>query len=129
MRKKFLLSFVLILSVAFLAGCASAGNDSINNQSNQKLSQKIINGQTTEAQIKHIFGDPYKQTFNDNGDPLWTYQYKHEHRTVASYIPVVGLFAKDVKGHKKTLVILFSKKGIVKNWSFSSSAISARAGL
>jgi outer membrane protein assembly factor BamE (lipoprotein component of BamABCDE complex) len=123
-----MLAMVFVVATS-LSGCASAGNESISNQSNQKLSQKIIPGQTTESQIKQMFGDPEKTTFNGKGELMWTYIYKHGHRTVGSYIPVVDWFVDQYKGHDKTLVVLFHKDKIVKNYSFSSSAIAAHVGL
>ncbi|MHB1645922.1 MAG: hypothetical protein ACYCSW_05360 [bacterium] len=129
MKKKFLLSFVLLLSIVFMSGCAAGiGNSKISNQSNQTLSQKIIKGKTTEAQVRQMFGDPDKTTFNGKGDLMWEYKYQHDHDTVAAYIPIVNMFSKDVKGHKKTLVILFNKKGIVKNYAFSNSSNSISLG-
>ena len=118
-----LLTLVLIMSATALSGCAAGiGNGRIANQSNNTLSRKIIKGKTTESQIKQMFGDPDKTTFNSKDDLMWTYEYQHDHDTVAAYIPVVNWFAKDVKGHKKMLVILFNKKGIVKNYAFSNSS-------
>ncbi len=129
MKRKFLLSFILVLSLMFLSGCADGmGNSRISNQSNQTLSRKIIKGKTTESQIKQMFGEPEKTTFNGRGDLMWEYKYQHAHDTVAAYIPVVNLFSKDIKGHNKTLVILFNKKGIVKNYAFSNSANSISVG-
>ena len=118
------------MSAVALSGCADGiGNGRIANQSNNTLSRKIIKGKTTESQIRQMFGDPDKTTFNSKDDLMWTYEYQHDHDTVAAYIPVVNWFAKDVKGHKKTLVILFNKKGIVKNYAFSNSANSISLGM
>jgi plastocyanin len=125
-----LLTLVLIMSATALSGCAAGiGNGRIANQSNNTLSRKIIKGKTTESQIKQMFGDPDKTTFNSKDDLMWTYEYQHDHDTVAAYIPVVNWFAKDVKGHKKMLVILFNKKGIVKNYAFSNSSNSMSLGM
>ena len=126
------LSVMLVLvfvAAVSLSGCASAGNESIANQNNQKLSQKIIKNQTTKAQIKEMFGDPEKTTFNDAGELMWTYKFSQGHRTVGSYIPVVDWFVNQYKGHDKSLVVLFHKDGTVKNYNFSSSAIAAHTGL
>ena len=131
-KAKILLLLILVLTVsaAALSGCAAGiGNGRIANESNNALSRKIIKGKTTKSQIRQMFGDPEKTTFNSKGDLMWTYEYQHDHDTVAAYIPVVNWFAKDVKGHKKTLVILFNKKGIVKNYAFSNSANSMSFGM
>jgi outer membrane protein assembly factor BamE (lipoprotein component of BamABCDE complex) len=131
-KAKILLLLILVLTVsaAALSGCAAGiGNGRIANESSNTISRKIIKGKTTKSQIRQMFGDPEKTTFNSKGDLMWTYEYQHDHDTVAAYIPVVNWFAKDVKGHKKTLVILFNKKGIVKNYAFSNSANSMSFGM
>ena len=125
-----LLILALTISAATLSGCAAGiGNGRIANESNNTISRKIVKGKTTKSQIKQMFGDPEKISFNSKGDSMWTYEYQHDHDTVAAYIPVVNWFAKDVKGHKKMLVILFNKKGIVKNYAFTNSVNSISFGM
>ncbi|MHB1696590.1 MAG: hypothetical protein ACYCSQ_00565 [bacterium] len=129
MKKKALLFFVLALFAVSVSGCAEgSGNDRIASQSNQTLSRKIVKGTTTESQIKQMFGSPAKTSFAANGDLIWQYNYQTSHYTATAYIPIVNLFTKDMKGHNKSLAILFNKKGIVKNYAFSNSANSISAG-
>ncbi|MHB1546130.1 MAG: hypothetical protein ACYCSB_01230 [bacterium] len=120
--KKIALFFILALSVSALAGCAaSMGNSSIKNESNKTLSQKLVKGKTTEAQVAQMFGQPESKSFAGNGDPIWSYQRNTVHNGILSYVPVVGLFANAQTDTNKVLAILFNKKGIVKNWEFTNS--------
>ena len=127
--KKIALFFMLALSVFALAGCAaSMGNSSIKSESNQKLSQKLIKGKTTESQVAQMFGQPESKSFAGNGDPIWSYQRNVERNGILSYVPVVGLFANAQTDTNKVLAILFNKKGIVKNWEFTNSTSHLSAG-
>lgn len=120
--KKILLFLVLAVSASAIAGCAAGmGNSSINNENNQKLSQKLIKGKTTESQVANMFGQPYSKSFAGNGDPIWSYQRNTVHNGILAYVPVVGLFAHAQTDTNKVLAILFNKKGIVKNWEFTNS--------
>ena len=120
--KKIALFLMLAVSMTALAGCgASEGNSAIKNESNAKLSQKIVKGQTTESQIIQMFGKPTKKEFAGNGDPEWTYSRTATHNGILAYVPVVGLFAHAQTENNKNLTILFNKKGIVKNWAFANS--------
>ena len=127
--KKIALFFMLALFTVAFSGCAaSMGNSSIKNESNQKLSQKLIKGRTTESQVAGIFGQPESKSFAGNGDPIWSYQRNVERNGILSYVPVVGLFANAQTDTNKVLAILFNKKGIVKNWEFTSSTNHLTAG-
>ena len=127
--KKIALFFMLALFTVAFSGCAaSMGNSSIKNESNQKLSQKLIKGKTTESQVAGMLGQPESKSFAGNGDPIWSYQRNVERNGILSYVPVVGLFANAQTDTNKVLAILFNKKGIVKNWEFTSSTNHLTAG-
>ncbi len=122
--KKIVLFLMLTVSIVALAGCAaSMGNSSIKSESNSKLSQKLVKGKTTESQVAQMFGQPYSKEFAGNGDPEWIYQRNTVHNGVLSYVPIVGLFANAQADTNKVLTILFTQKGIVKNWEFTNSTI------
>lgn len=130
MRKKLSLSFLLVLSVLAFTGCSvNSGNGAIQGQSNQKLSQKLIKGKTTEAQVVRMFGQPTDKTFKGNGEPEWIYKHSALHNGFVSYIPIVGFFAGDQSQTKKELAILFHKNGTIKDWAWSSSNTPLKAGL
>lgn len=120
--KKIALLLMLTLTTVAFTGCASTmGNSSIKSESNQTLSQKLIKGKTTESQVARMFGQPESKSFSGNGDPIWSYQRNTLHVGILSYVPIVGLFANDQTDTNKLLIILFNKKGVVKNWQFTNS--------
>lgn len=130
--KKLALLLVLAVSVFSMAGCATAptgGNASLNESSNLSLRSKLVKGQTTEAQVKRLFGAPYYATYTSGGNLEWTFMNSQAKATPVG-IPVIGWFVKkNVKTQNRTLVVLFSKNGIVKNWNYYDQHTKSTIGL
>lgn len=118
-----------LVLIAFMAGCATAGNDSLRKESEESVSLKIVEGQTTQAEIKEMFGSPFETTFTDGGLQVWKYELVKAKADAASYVPIVSLFAASSSGTKKELTILFDENEVVKKYNMSESAIKARTGL
>ncbi len=124
-KKIMLVGFVTALSIG-VAGCMSVseGNKSIANVTHQTINQKLVRGKTTESQVRTEFGDPAKVSFQNNGnDTVWKYSYS-KGRTG----PLAAFGIMNIKGRQKTLLIIFDKKGVLKNYSFSSSAMQQHVG-
>lgn len=108
-REKFVVPVVLAFCVILL-GCASAGSKSITNE--EKVS-KIIEGETTKAQVKEILGEP-NMARNIGGSDVWFYSYSKVQKSVVGAVPVVGIFAGKDKHESRSLRITFTDHGIVK---------------
>lgn len=67
--KKVLSYLAISMIAALLAGCGSVGKNF--DSSNVK---NIQNKVTTQSEILQWFGPPYKEG-QENGRPMWTYQY------------------------------------------------------
>jgi len=120
---------VLLAALLTLAGCMSAGNDSLRQESEASISQKIVEGKTTKAQVRADFGSPLKTSFTDSGLEIWEYDLAKMSADAVDYIPFVGMFGGSASGTQKQLVLLFDDKGIVKRCSMSESPTKARTGL
>ena len=113
---------ILIASCALaLAGCASAGNQVLAKQDAATVSQSIVDGRSTKAEVQAAYGDPNDTSFTDGGNEIWKYSYSYATPTAASFVPIVGIFAGGADVDKKTLVILFDKAGVVTKHTMSSS--------
>ncbi|MDP7557443.1 MAG: outer membrane protein assembly factor BamE [Nitrospinaceae bacterium] len=99
MRHIALMIFLGIILI--LGGCGTAGK----NFDESKIS-KIANGTTTRAELRKMFGEPFK-TGIQNGQPVWVYEYN-------SYDPVNNDKSKD-------LIIIFGPNGVVQSHQFMSS--------
>lgn len=119
----------LACGLALLSGCASVGNESLRKESEASVAQKIVEGKTTKAEIRAMFGSPAKTTFTDGGLEIWTFELAKMKADGVNYIPIVGLFGSSASGTKKELVVLFDVAGVVKRFSMSESAVSAKTGI
>ena len=119
---------VLLLS-ALLAGCVSAGNESIANSSAETVSKQLTKGRTTQAEVRKIFGDPIKTSFASNGNKSWEYEFSRLQSKVTNFIPYVNLVHSGAEGDKKSLVIFFDRGKVVQDYTMSTSRIDINQGL
>lgn len=126
MKFKMLLSMAI---VALLAGCATAGNDSLKDENSKTVSTKITEGKSTMGDVKAAFGAPMTTTYTDGGLEVWKYEISHMSADATSYIPVVSLFAASSSGTKKELTILFDKDDKVQKYKMTESPVKVRTGL
>ena len=129
MNCKRLITVALVMITTAVAGCSSAGNDRIAHQTTQSISDHLVRGQTTQAQVRALYGDPIKLSFTSGGNQIWEYEFTKMHATASDFIPFENLFRADAKGHRKSLVIYFNKQNIVENYAFSSSSVKVHQGL
>jgi hypothetical protein len=92
---------VMILILAF-GGCGGT----VGKKFNTSKVENIINGTTTQAEIKNIFGKPFK-TGIQNGKPIWVYEYNR-------YNLLKNKTSKD-------LIIIFGSSGVVQSHQFMSN--------
>lgn len=128
MKKYLVLSLVLATTAVLSTGCASQGNQSLKKETEATVKNKIIEGQTTKASVKSMFGSPAETSFTDGGKEIWTYQLDDLSADAVEYIPVVNWFGSSYSGKKKQLVVMFNGE-IVSKYSMSESDVSAKSGL
>jgi outer membrane protein assembly factor BamE (lipoprotein component of BamABCDE complex) len=122
-------SVIITTALLAFAGCASVGNESLRKESEASVQQKIVEGKTTKAEIKAMFGSPATTSFTDGGLEIWNYELSKMKADAVNYIPLVGLFGSSASGTKKTLVVLFDDKGVVKKYTMSESPVNVKTGL
>ena len=92
---------VIILILAF-GGCGGT----VGKKFSTSKVESIINGTTTQAEIKNIFGKPFK-TGIQNGKPIWVYEYNR-----------YNLLKNETS---KDLIIVFGPSGVVQSHQFMSN--------
>jgi outer membrane protein assembly factor BamE (lipoprotein component of BamABCDE complex) len=122
------------LTISFFAaflliGCASTGNESLRNESEAGVQSKLVEGKSTKAQVRSMFGSPMRTTFTDGGLEIWTFEFKNVSADAVTYIPIVNMFGATASGTKKELVVLFGRDGVVQRYSMSESAVKDKTGL
>lgn len=93
--------FVVAVIVASMASCATVGREFPESQVSE-----IQIGETTQTQIRDMFGTPWRVGVED-GQPTWTYGRYH-----------YKLFGQ---ANTKDLVIRFNEKGVVVSYSFNTT--------
>ncbi|MDC0914280.1 hypothetical protein OAQ75_02520 [Gammaproteobacteria bacterium] len=120
----------LTLSFLIIASCGStSGNRVLLAESELSVDSKIIEGVTTQSEIKAMFGSPFETTFTDGGMEIWKYRFDNLDADAVNYIPIVNMFTQSYSGDRKELVILFNDNGTVKRSSMAESDVTTKAGL
>jgi hypothetical protein len=122
----------LFISLSFLiiASCGStSGNRVLLAESELSVDSKIIEGVTTQSEVKAMFGSPFETTFTDGGMEIWKYRFDNLDADAVNYIPIVNWFTTSYSGDRKELVILFNDNGTVKRSSMAESDVTTKAGL
>jgi|TARA_R110000744_G_scaffold344229_2_gene449516 hypothetical protein len=120
---------VTLVSVLILSGCASSGNQSLKEETEFTVSAKVVDGQTTAAEIKAMFGSPYETTYTDSGSLIWKFRLDDLKSDAINYIPIVNWFGSSVSGTRKELVVLFDENDVVKRSNMSESEVKTKTGI
>ena len=131
-KRNLMRSAALVIAVFFMAtmlGCVSYGNQSLRNETEGTIPQKVVEGKTTKEEVRGMFGSPVSTSFTDGGLEIWKYELAKMSRDAVSYVPIVNLFGSSSSGTKKELVVLYDEKGIVKRCSMSESPVSTKTGV
>lgn len=116
--------------LALLVGCAgTAGNQKLADASNESITQNILEGKTTQAQVKAMFGEPNSTSFTDGGNDVYNYAFSRASAQGVNYIPIVNLFARGYDVNTKKLVILFNKDKIVSKYTLSETQSATKGGV
>ena len=92
---------ILVGIILLQGGCSTTGKSF-----NTSKIESIVNETSTRADIKKMFGEPFK-TGIQNGQPIWIYEDNH-------YSIIREETSKD-------LIIIFNLDGIVQSYQFMSS--------
>ena len=96
------IGIIILVGIILLpGGCGTAGKSF-----DTSKVESIVNGITTQSDIKKMFGEPFKIGIQ-NGQPIWVYEENH-------YSIIREETSKD-------LIIIFSHDGIVQSNQFMSS--------
>jgi outer membrane protein assembly factor BamE (lipoprotein component of BamABCDE complex) len=112
-----------------LAGCASYGSESIRNETDETLAQKIQKGLTTKAQVRSMLGDPLAVTLTDAGNEQWMYHLASYTPSPINFVPYLNSIAQAGHGQTKNAVLLFDKNGIVMQYTVTSGGQEVRGGI
>ncbi|CAJ6628677.1 lipoprotein [Burkholderia pseudomallei] len=126
--KKITITAILAAAIA-LAGCASAGNQTLRSANQSEIDQHVIKGKSTKFDVEAYLGAAESVSFTDSGLEIWQYTYAKQTSKAINFIPVVGILAGGADVDKKVLTILFNDKGVVMKSTYAASKGEIRTGL
>jgi outer membrane protein assembly factor BamE (lipoprotein component of BamABCDE complex) len=94
-----------------LFGCATVGSKQI---TRDEIVSQIKEGESTQAEVRELLGEPSSVSFTDTEEEIWTYCYSRSVTRATTFIPVVNIFAGGSDVQNYTLTIRFTKEGVVK---------------
>lgn len=106
---------VIMLCSFVIAGCASVGKEI-----HQSSVDQLQKGKTTKNQVIQTFGQPDTTTFDKDGRLVYSYFASKMSPSVYSFIPVINIVHNEYKMKNQMLVIMFSKDGVVEEYSFTN---------
>lgn len=113
-----------------LVGCAAtSGSHKFAEQTRESLNENIVEGKTTQTQVRAFIGEPTNMTFTDKGNEIYTYAFARVSGQGINYVPFVNMFARGFDTTSKKLVILFDENKIVSKANFSEEQSETKAGL
>ncbi|WP_454727733.1 MULTISPECIES: outer membrane protein assembly factor BamE domain-containing protein [Cupriavidus] len=121
MKNRVIVPLLIAASLAVTA-CGTTRTGALATADEATIAKRIINGKTTQQEVREFLGGPDDVRFTDSGQEVW--QYVQENTTVngATFIPVVGIFAGGSKTDQKLLTILFDKKGVVVRSTYATNS-------
>lgn len=130
MKRYFILAATIIGMSILVTGCAyKTGNVVLQNASEESLSNQLVKGKTTKAEVKRNIGDPNNTSFTDGGLEIWNYNAQRSVQKFFNYIPIVSAACSGSDDETKKLSILFDENGVVKNYTYLNSKGETMAGL
>ena len=120
--KRIIVIGILLFGIAFLFGaCASSGK-----KFDMDKVAEVKPGVTTQEDCRKMFGKPVSVSRSSIGGETWTYSHASVNsiaNTIVSVIPIPGtsFLAPKTKFKSSTLIIMFDKDGIVKDFHTRSS--------
>lgn len=122
------LAFVAVLTLV-LSGCQTMddsflnkiGASQVEKESGDTISSKLVKGKTTKDEVSKMFGKPQSRSTSDDGKESWVYSDMNFNTNLATYIPIpfVSSIFGGTKAQSKSLMIFFTKSGVVESYKFS----------
>lgn len=121
MKTRVLLPIMLVAALA-VGACGTTNTGGVLATADEAtIAKRIVNGKTTQREVREYLGGPDDVRFTDSGQEVWQYIHQSSSVNGATFIPVVGLFAGGSTTDQKMLTILFDKKGVVVRSTYAAN--------
>lgn len=124
------LVIAIVSSTLLMSGCAvKTGNEVLGKMEKSQIDSQIVRGKSTKSDVKNLMGDPDKTDFDNNGNEKWVYTHVRKDAKAINYVPVANWFVQGTNDTIRTMVVLFSDDGVVKNYILSDAKGETKGGL
>ena len=107
--------FRSLMTILVIGACTTVfGDQGLAKVDGPTVNAKLVDGVTTESDAKALLGDPGKTEFHDNGDIQWDYDMES-----MNYGQQMEMAIGKTDRTKKTVTLLFDKRGILKHHSLT----------
>lgn len=120
--KKAVVLLTLALPMLTVA-CSNTGNKSLKNETQESVDAKIVDGVTTKAEVKKMFGDPINVNYTDSGKEIWKYEMVHSSVDGINFVPGMAYFGSRNHGVSKQLAIIFDGNKVLHHTMASSKTV------
>ncbi|MEI8350054.1 MAG: outer membrane protein assembly factor BamE [Candidatus Omnitrophota bacterium] len=107
---------IIFCILVLFSGCATVGTEI-----KQTNVDKLQKGKTTKEEVVKVFGQPDTTYFDKDGRLVYSYFASKVRNTAWNFIPVVNIIHSEMEMKNQMLVIMFSKDGIVEEYSSINS--------
>ena len=121
MNKKQLITVLICLG---LCGCATCGKPI-----DKSTVEQMQKGVTTKEEVVKKFGQPDGTYFDKDNKLIYYYSASKVKSSGWNFVPVVNLMHSEMKMKMQMLVIVFSKEGVVEQYSFTDSDKPVKYGI
>ncbi|HVW63524.1 MAG TPA: outer membrane protein assembly factor BamE [Nitrosospira sp.] len=128
-KMKIAKSLVGLAMIAFLAGCATSGNERLKDHTQSSISHQITEGKTNKNEVTAALGQPTTISFTDSGGEVWTYRHARATPQARNFIPFARLVSSATDVKTKELVIMFDKNGVVSRYTMRETEQVVKSGL
>ena len=121
------LRLLLLFATLGCAACTS-GNAAIKDETRATITSKLVQGTSTEDQVRQMYGEP-TSTIANNGTVQWIYRFGATQPGVQNFIPGVSVFSQNIASQGKSLNLIFGLDGLLQDYSFSEVTNNVHRGI
>ncbi|MDP2906171.1 MAG: outer membrane protein assembly factor BamE [Candidatus Omnitrophota bacterium] len=107
---------LIILLCLGLVGCATYGKPI-----DKSAVEQMQKGTTTKEEVIKKFGQPDGTNFDKENRLIYYYNASKVNPSAMNFIPILNLVHSEMKMQIQMLVVVFSKEGIVEEYSFTDT--------
>ena len=116
-----IINLLVLFVVISLTACASSGNRKLQAETQESVSQKLIEGKSTKTDVVRVLVDANTITFTDSGNEVWTYNFTRSKSKAINFVPYVNILCSGSNTQTKRVVVLFDREDVVTRYTMTDA--------